>query len=311
MQPLVSIITPCYNGEKYLASCLDSVLAQTYDNVEFILVNDGSNDKTALIAEAYKEKFKLKGYIYIYIYQENKGVSAAVNRGLEIFNGKYLMLADSDDILEKDCIRSKVEYLERNTEIALVAARAKVVNERNINKTIGYLYNKSKNWCEDIVYNGGVECNPGIYMFKAEYFLKIYPQKTIFESRYGQNYQILIPLMYHFKYGKIDNIVSTYVIRDDSLSHKKEPLENILKRYDGYIEILENTTKYLPDDYRKYYMKKCYIYYAVKKFESCLNFPNIDLAKKYFNELKQFNINMLNYRRKYLKYRLKLLLNLI
>lgn len=143
MQPLVSIITPCYNGEKYLASCLDSVLAQTYDNVEFILVNDGSNDKTALIAEAYKEKFKLKGYIYIY--QENKGVSAAVNRGLEIFNGKYLMLADSDDILEKDCIRSKVEYLERNTEIALVAARAKVANEWNINKTIGYLYNKSKN----------------------------------------------------------------------------------------------------------------------------------------------------------------------
>lgn len=68
MQPLVSIITPCYNGEEYLASCLDSVLAQTYDNVEFILVNDGSNDKTALIAEAYKEKFKLRGYIYIYIY---------------------------------------------------------------------------------------------------------------------------------------------------------------------------------------------------------------------------------------------------
>ena len=67
------------------------------------------------------------------------------------------MLADSDDILEKDCIRSKVEYLERNTEIALVAARAKVANEWNINKTIGYLYNKSKNWCEDIVYNGGVE----------------------------------------------------------------------------------------------------------------------------------------------------------
>ena len=68
MQPLVSIITPCYNGEEYLASCLDSVLAQTYDNVEFILVNDGSNDKTALIAEAYKEKFKLYFFIHLSVY---------------------------------------------------------------------------------------------------------------------------------------------------------------------------------------------------------------------------------------------------
>lgn len=65
--PLVSLITPCYNGEKYLERFLDSVLAQTYDNIEFILVNDGSTDDTEKIALSYQEKFADRGYIYIYI----------------------------------------------------------------------------------------------------------------------------------------------------------------------------------------------------------------------------------------------------
>ena len=68
MNPLVSIITPCYNGENYLERYLDSVLEQTYDNIELILVNDGSNDKTSEIANRYKSKFADNGYVYIYIY---------------------------------------------------------------------------------------------------------------------------------------------------------------------------------------------------------------------------------------------------
>ena len=76
----------------------------------------------------------------------------------------------------------KVEYLEKNPEIALVAGKAKRVNENNINKIIGYLYNKSQNWCEDIVFKDGVVCNGGIYMLRTEKFFKIYPQRHILKA---------------------------------------------------------------------------------------------------------------------------------
>lgn len=67
MKPLVSIITTCYNGEDYLSRYLDSVLKQNYDNIELILVNDGSNDKTDKISNKYRSEFANKGYAYIYI----------------------------------------------------------------------------------------------------------------------------------------------------------------------------------------------------------------------------------------------------
>ena len=104
MEPLVSVVTPCYNGEKYISRFLDSVINQTYDNVEVILVNDGSIDKTEEIALNYKSKFEKRGYKYIYIYQKNAGQAAAINQGLKVLQGKYLIWPDSDDILDKNAL---------------------------------------------------------------------------------------------------------------------------------------------------------------------------------------------------------------
>ena len=314
MKPLVGIITTCYNGETYLARCLDSVLAQTYDEIEFILVNDGSTDNTGKIANEYISKFRNRGYVYKYIIQKNGGLANAVNAGLKIFSGKYIMLADSDDILEPDCILRKVEYLENNPDKDIVAAKAKIVKENDIEKVVGYLYNKSRNWCEDIVFKDGVVCNGGIYMLRAEKFLKVYPQRHIFESRAGQNYQILIPMTYYFKYGTIDDIVYTYVVRQDSLSHQKVDIEGLFNRFDEFIKILENTTKCLPDDYRKNYMSRVYKHFAMQKFYCSLKYNNISIVKESFKNLKKFDINsckMFTCLFKYWRYRIKLLFNLI
>ena len=310
MNPLVSIITTCYNGESYLARYLNSVLIQTYDNIELVLVNDGSTDRTDLIANEYISQFNNKGYKYNYIVQENGGLANAVNTGLKVFHGKYFMLADSDDILEPDCVLKKVEYLEAHPDLALVAARAKIVDENNIEKTIGYLYNKSQNWCEDIVFKDGVVCNGGIYMLRTENFLKIYPQRHIFESRAGQNYQILIPMAYYFKYGTIDDIVYTYVVRRDSLSHKKTNIEGLYNRFDEFIKILENTTKCLPDKYRENYIDRVYKHFAMQKFYCSLKQDNLSIAKKTLDDLGQYNINSfkkLTCLFKYWQYRIKLL----
>ena len=98
---LISIIVPVYKVEQYLHRCIDSILAQTYPNLEIILVDDGSPDRSGEICDEYAEKdSRIK-----VIHQKNAGVSTARNAGLDICTGEYVAFVDSDDYLESDMIQ--------------------------------------------------------------------------------------------------------------------------------------------------------------------------------------------------------------
>lgn len=103
----VSIIIPIYNSEKYLKRCIDSVISQTYKNLEIILVNDGSTDNSVNICNEYvKQDSRIK-----LISKENGGLSSARNKGLEYVTGDYVFYLDSDDYLSKKCIETLVKYI--------------------------------------------------------------------------------------------------------------------------------------------------------------------------------------------------------
>jgi glycosyltransferase involved in cell wall biosynthesis len=102
---LVSIILPVYKVEPYIQKCLDSVIGQTYKNLEIVIVNDGTPDNSMKICESYQKK---DSRIHI-INQENSGVSAARNNGLFNCHGEYCLFCDSDDTLEKDAIENLVK----------------------------------------------------------------------------------------------------------------------------------------------------------------------------------------------------------
>lgn len=98
--PLVSVIIPIYNVEKYLSECLDSIINQTYKNLEIILVDDGSPDGCGKICDEYAEKdSRIK-----VIHKENGGVSSARNVGIETSNGEWIYFCDPDDVIEKKLI---------------------------------------------------------------------------------------------------------------------------------------------------------------------------------------------------------------
>ncbi len=109
-EPLISVIIPVYNVEKYLPSCLDSVLAQTWENLEILLIDDGSKDSSGSICDAYAGK---DGRVKVY-HQENAGVSRARNVGLEQATGEYIGFVDSDDYIEPDfyetLIRNAIDH---------------------------------------------------------------------------------------------------------------------------------------------------------------------------------------------------------
>ncbi|HIC0554358.1 TPA: glycosyltransferase family 2 protein, partial [Streptococcus agalactiae] len=113
----VSIIIPVYNVQSFLNECIESVLAQTYSNLEIILVNDGSTDNSGDICDYYSE---IDGRIFVF-HKNNGGLSDARNYGISRATGDYIYLLDSDDYLYKeDAIERMVEFSEKyNSEIVL------------------------------------------------------------------------------------------------------------------------------------------------------------------------------------------------
>lgn len=105
MKPLISVIIPVYNVSKYLKQCLDSIINQTYKDLEIILVNDGSTDDSLTICEAYQQ---LDSRIII-ISQVNKGLSGARNTGIENAKGAYITFVDSDDWLVENCLLELID----------------------------------------------------------------------------------------------------------------------------------------------------------------------------------------------------------
>lgn len=103
--PLVSVIIPAYNAAKHLSECISSVAAQTYSNIEIIVVDDGSTDMTLELSDA----FAAKDSRITVIQQSNQGVSAARNNGMETAHGNFIMFVDSDDFLASDCVAKRVE----------------------------------------------------------------------------------------------------------------------------------------------------------------------------------------------------------
>lgn len=107
--PLISIIVPCYNVEKYVAECLKSIVEQSYENLEIIVVNDGSTDNTEREIFSFLDDKRLK-----YIVQENQGLSGARNTGLDNMQGEYVCFVDSDDFIHPDFVRTLYQNLVEN-----------------------------------------------------------------------------------------------------------------------------------------------------------------------------------------------------
>lgn len=114
LNPLVSIIIPAYNAEAFIGETIESILAQTYHNIEIIIVDDGSTDRTAEIVQRYDPPIK-------YYYQKNSGgCSVPRNHGIIQSTGRFVSFIDADDIMLPDRIESQVDFLNHHSEIGLV-----------------------------------------------------------------------------------------------------------------------------------------------------------------------------------------------
>lgn len=122
--PLVSVIIPVYNVEDFLRECLNSVLTQTYDNLEVILIDDGSTDLSGYICDEFKQIYPN----ITVLHQSNSGLSGARNSGLSLAGGEYVIFIDSDDFINKDCIRNAV-FSATSTNADMVLFKYTLIDE--------------------------------------------------------------------------------------------------------------------------------------------------------------------------------------
>lgn len=132
---LVSVIIPAYNIEKYIGRCLDSVLSQIYENLEIIIVDDGSSDGTGKILDDYEKRdSRIK-----VIHKENGGVSSARNKGLDMAVGDYIGFVDGDDIIAPEMYETLVKLLEEEDADIAHCGYQMVFPDR-----VDYYYNTGK-----------------------------------------------------------------------------------------------------------------------------------------------------------------------
>lgn len=120
----VTVFMPVYNAEKYLHQAIESILQQTYEDFELLIIDDGSTDKSISVIETYSDS-----RIRLVVNNHNTGLSAVRNKALEIIDSEFLALLDADDIAMPDRLKKEIEYLDKNSDIAAVGSYAATIDE--------------------------------------------------------------------------------------------------------------------------------------------------------------------------------------
>lgn len=241
----LSIISPCYNGEKFIGKYFDNLLEQTFQEYELIIVNDGSTDLSNEIIKKYRNKFESLGICVKYIYKTvNEGHAEAINDGLKLVNGKYLMWPDIDDYMYPDHIEKRVSFMEEDPELGIAIGKVAVRDIRNADKIIYYAWrdfpdNKQK-LIESFVLgeDNNIGYMSGNFIVRTESLWKVYGNKSIYSDiKTGPTIQMVFPMFYFEKVGYIRECTFDYYIHGNNqhFVHEKEQYANIATIYNNVI----------------------------------------------------------------------------
>ena len=235
----ISIIVPVYNVGKYLKKCLESIINQTYKNIEIILIDDGSTDNSASICDQYK---KIDKRIKV-IHQENKGLSGARNIGLKNITGDYITFIDSDDYVEIDYIEFLYKLIkEDNYDISACNFNKIINNKQEKNKLQDkYILNSEQALYEVFDINNSFTQSAWAKLYKRDLFNNNYfPEGKIYEDietignillKVNKIIYSTIPKYnYYIRLGSLS--YSDYSIKElDRINHSKELIDKSIKKY--------------------------------------------------------------------------------
>lgn len=295
MDKLVSIITPCYNGEKYIDRYAKALLEQDYDNCQLIFMDDGSGDASKEKIFSYEKSFLEKGFKLEYHFHENIGLGATIAEAVHYIKGDYVVWPDVDDTLAPHSISKKVEFLEENPQFGVVRTdfnriyddNPDVVVERGAQR---YANRWKEDLFEDYLLSNQIWLQPGCFMIRMSAFLDSNPNRYIFPTRRGQDWQMLLPVFYKYKCGYIDEPLYNYFLRKGSLSDASKEIPAVaMKKYEMYEDLILDTLDHIdmPAGERERYKKMVNCRYLQIKIDVCFKNGMRSEAKKIYCQLKR------------------------
>lgn len=287
--PLISVIIPIYGVEKYIAECLESVIAQTYKNLEIIIINDGTKDASADIAKEYAKKdARIKVYDF-----ENGGLSVARNRGLKLAKGEYIAFLDSDDSIEVDTYRYCIECMQKNDLDMVKYGLREFCVESNEEKNYVYenkIYSKPNiadkyftNFLNVVVWNAVYSRNLALSVE--------YPANVVNEDNYASGMYFALSN----KMMTIDKVFHNYRVNFTGISKGmvKRPLDKCIATRKLCVDI-EKIGDIIIEKY--YWRYSCELYHFIRGWNNLYKVKSID------KELYVFAMRYLDLRRKVLLY---------
>ena len=226
MQPQVSIITPLYNGARFLPQTIESVLRQTYPDWEMLIINDGSTDNGEAIAQQYAQQ---DSRIQVFT-QSNRGSAAARNNGIRRAKGRYIALLDADDLWEPAFLEMQLKLM-KEKQCQLVCGAHKRIDANN-KEILKPFFPPEKITHTDLLKTCSITCLTGLY--DTQKYGKIYLHENFRSLRDDYIYWLEIIRMTGVAYGN-QQIVGSYRILNDSVSRSKQKV--IKPQYRVYREV--------------------------------------------------------------------------
>lgn len=228
MPDLVSIITPCYNGELYIAHTIRSVLAQTYENWEMLIVDDGSTDSSGDIIRGFMEadsRIRL-------LQQENAGSAAARNTGIRAAQGRYLALLDADDVWEPEFLQRQLEFMKSRNALCICCAYRCIDEEGK--EVHAPVIPKEVITTRDMLVRNHIGCLTGLY--DTSRYGKVYLDEALKSIRDDYAFWLAIVQKEGVAYGNPE-CLARYRVLEGSTTGNKRKL--IAKQYDFYRRYLK------------------------------------------------------------------------
>ena len=294
MSELISIIVPVYNVEKYLRYCIDSIINQSYQNLEIILVDDGSPDNCPMICDEYQKKDKRIKVIH----KNNGGLSDARNAGLKLVTGDYVMFVDSDDTIHPRTIEILFQPIKDSKKRIRISAGKLLSSTHTVNSfpNIGdysIKYRNKKEVMNLLLEESGQWVNVVCKLFDITLFNGLqFPTNRLYEDTY----------ISYLLYDKANDIADInlnlyfYFLRPDSIMriHELNEYEDLfqvfLKRLSFFKKNNYTEAFYKQRDYIEFRLHKIYIESTQEKDINCLSKIRKFYRKFYFICFKSFSL---------------------